>query len=93
MAATARWLERFVRASCEEECGPRAFQEHAADDASTLRSLVAITSALAPASAEAEQGRAYAESLLAACGSDGRLPEGRRSEAQALVSMLEQRLA
>jgi Zn-dependent M28 family amino/carboxypeptidase len=93
MAATARWLERFVRAVCEDDGGPRAFQPHAADDASTLRALVAITSALAPISAEAEHGRAYAESLLAACGADGRLPEGRRPEVPLLVSMLEERLA
>lgn len=93
MAATARWLERLVRASCAREEARVAFQGWAADDASTLRSLIEITGALAERSPEAEQGKAYAEALLADCTREGRLPGGRRGEAQMLVGMLESRLA
>jgi len=93
MEATARWLERFVRASAARDDGAVAFQGWAADDASTLRSLIEITGALAAVSPEAEQGRAYAEALLADCNQNGRLPGGRRREVQALVQMLEERLA
>jgi hypothetical protein len=46
MAATARWLERFVRRSCERD-DAIAFAEHR-DDASTLRSLLELTAVLAP---------------------------------------------
>ena len=46
MAATARWLERFVRRSCERDDAV-GFDERR-DDAGTLRSLIELTTALAP---------------------------------------------
>lgn len=93
MAATARWIERFVRATCARDRAATKFQGSAADDASTLRSLIEITGALEALSPEAAQGKMYAEALLAACSREGRLPDGRRGEAQMLVGMLESRLA
>jgi Zn-dependent M28 family amino/carboxypeptidase len=91
MAATARWLERFVRETCARD--EVKFQRGARDDASTLRSLVSLTGALAAVSPEAVAGRAMAEALLAQCDPSGRLPERLQSEAMMLVGMLEQRLA
>jgi Zn-dependent M28 family amino/carboxypeptidase len=93
MARTARWLERFVRETCARDEARVAFQSWARDDASTLRSIVALTEALRAVSPEAEMGREMAEGLLQACGKDGRLPGGRQGEVAMLVGMLEQRLA
>ncbi len=92
MAATARWLERFVRETCARDEAVK-FQRGARDDASTLRSLISLTGALAAVSPEAGRGRAMAEALLAACDKSGRLPKGREAEASMLLGMLEQRLA
>ncbi len=93
MAATARWLERFVRETCARDEAELKFQGSARDDASTLRSLIALTGALAAVSQEAGAGRAMAEALLAECDTSGRLPERLQSQARMLVGMLEQRLA
>lgn len=93
MAATARWLERFVRETCARDEAEVKFQGSARDDAATLRSLISLTGALAAVSQEAEIGRSMAQALLAACDSNGRLPTDRQSEATMLVGMLEQRLA
>jgi hypothetical protein len=92
MAATARWLERFVRETCARPEAPFTFTDRRRD-APTLRSLVDLTTALAAVSPEADQARAYAEGLLAICDRDGRLPDGREGEVGALVGMLESRLA
>ncbi len=91
MAATARWLERFVRGACERD-GAIAFADRR-DDASTLRSLVELTTALVPYSEEAGLGLALARSLLEACDEHGRVPDGRAGEVQQLVSLLESGLA
>ena len=92
MAATARWLERFVRETCARPEGAFAFS-NGRRDALTLRSLIDLTGSLAAVSADAEQGRAYAEALLASCDGEGRLPKGREGEVGMLVEMLEARLA
>jgi Peptidase family M28 len=92
MAATARWLERLVRETCARPEAPFAFS-NARRDAPTLRSLIDLTGALAALSPEAEQARAYAETLLAACDREGRLPKGREGEVGMLVEALESRLA
>jgi hypothetical protein len=92
MAATARWLERFVRETCARPEGPLPFLADGCD-APTLRSLIDLTGALARFSPEAEMGREYAETLLAACDGRGRLPASRRGEVAQLVSLLESRLA
>jgi Peptidase family M28 len=92
MAATARWLERFVRESCARPEGPFAFQ-NGRRDALTLRSLIELMEPLSAVSPEAEQGKEYAEALLAICDREGRLPKGREAEVGMLVEALETRLA
>lgn len=93
MAATARWLERYVRDTCAREVKRIPFLQRARDDASTLRSLIAVTEALASMSEEASMGKAMAEELLASCSPQGALPGGRQREVAMLVQMLEERLA
>jgi hypothetical protein len=92
MAATARWLERFVRETCARDEGPIPFLD-AGCEAPTLRSLIELTGALVDRSPEAAMGREYAEALLAACDERGRLPKARCAEVAQLVGMLESRLA
>ncbi len=92
MAATARWLEAFVRASCARDPQPVIF-ENRRHDASTLVGLRAILEALAPASPEAEMGLAMANDLFGALGPNGALPESRRAELAMLVASLEAGLA
>jgi hypothetical protein len=91
MAATARWLERFVRRSCERD-DAIAFADRR-DDASTLRSVVGLTETLAARSEEASLGLAMAHALLSACDRHGRIPDARVGEVQRLVSLLESGLA
>lgn len=91
MAATARWLERMVRASCARDTAI-VFAERV-DDASTLRSLVELTTVLEPYAEAARFGRELSSSLLAACDRDGRLPTARAHEPQRLVQLLESSLA
>jgi hypothetical protein len=93
MAATAGWLERFVRETCARDEGPIAFVDGGRNEACMLRSLVAITSALEPVTDEARLGREMAEELLGACDERGQLAKGRRDEVRMLVEMLEVRLA
>jgi len=92
MAATARWLTRFVRESCARPEARLEFRDQP-DESSTLRTLVALTSALAPLSADAAGARALAEALLGRCDAQGRLPEAEREQVRALVGALESRLA
>lgn len=92
MEATARWLERFVRETCARPEPRLLWVPGARDDASTLRTLVAIASSLSDVRPEAVEGIAYAGSLLASCGKDGRLPENRRDELRMLARVLEQGL-
>ncbi len=91
MASTARWLERFVRASCARDT--EAVFRDARDDASTVRAMLALCDALAPSSPAAAAGGQLCRSLLAACDRDGRLPAPRTAELAMLVSGLEQGLA
>ena len=91
IAATARWLERFVRQSCERD-DAIAFADRR-DDASTLRSLLELTAALAPVLEPAALGHAMARSLLDACDEHGRVPDARAGEVQRLVELLESALA
>lgn len=93
MGATARWLERYVRASCARPEARVVFEGWRADDAGTLRSLVELLGPLAMVSEEAGMAKGMAEALLGACGKDGRLPEGRRREVGMLIEALESRLA
>ncbi|WP_437511177.1 M28 family metallopeptidase [Sorangium sp. So ce1099] len=93
MEATSRWLERFVRETCARPEPRVAFLRGARDDASSLRLLVELAGALEDAAPEARRARRAAEALLAACDPEGRLPDGRRRDAQALLGMIEARLA
>jgi hypothetical protein len=92
MVASARWLERFVRATCGRPEPRVRFAAAERDDASTLRTVLGLTTALVDRSEEARMGQAMARALLDACDEQGRLPLPRRAEAQLLIGMLEQRL-
>src|SRR5262245_26701734 len=91
--ATARWLERFVRETCARPEPRISWIPGARDDASSLRTLIEIGRSLAPVLPRAKQGLAAASALLAACDSNGVLPESRRAEMALLAQMLEQGLA
>lgn len=80
MAATARWLERFVRTTCARDASPIEFRNHR-DDASTLKSLAALAPQLPTAA------------LLAACDATGRLPSTLADKPTELVLALESALA
>jgi Zn-dependent M28 family amino/carboxypeptidase len=92
MAATAGWLEQFVRATCGRPQARIAFLPSSGDDASTLRSLDAITAALDRVDPRASVARAMAADLTKLCDSTGRLPEARREEPRMLMAMLESAL-
>ncbi len=93
MAATARWLERFVRESCARPEPRVAFEAWRADDAATLRSIIDLLGSLAAVSEEAAVARTMAEHLLDATDRNGRLPKGRRHEVRVLIDAVETRLA
>lgn len=89
MGATARWLDRFVRIVCARPERRCEFRERR-DDASTLRTFLAITDPLRAMSAEARLGHDLARTLLAACDADGRLlREDERLTMQGLANHLE----
>jgi hypothetical protein len=92
MTATARLVERFVRAACERPEPRVAFRASARDDASTLRSVDAITGALEAIDPRASLARGMAAQLMKCCDPAGRLPEARREEAPALIAMIESAL-
>lgn len=92
MAATARWLERFVRASCAREERPFAFSR-ARDDVSTLDSFIDLTAELAARSPQARMGHEMARTLRARCRADGTLPESDLGQLAMLVAALEAGLA
>ncbi len=91
MAATARWLESFVRTACLRD-GDAGFAEQR-DDAATLSSIAALCAELASLGGPAAAGRALALELLARCDADGRLPDSSRGQMQMLLLGLEQGLA
>jgi Zn-dependent M28 family amino/carboxypeptidase len=92
MAATAEWLTRFVRETCERT-EPRIQWTGAADDAATLRTLAEIARALEAVAPEARRARAGAERLLAACDARGVLPDRHRGDLFRLVATMEGGLA
>ena len=92
MAATARWLERYVRHSCELPTPPR-FLAAVRDDAATLRSILALTSELAPYAPQAQAAKSIAEGLLRSCDRTGRLPNDLQPHVATLLLGLEQGLA
>lgn len=89
MGATARWLERFVRAACGRD---EAFAFRARrDDVGTLDSLIAMLSLLRDRRAAA--ALASAGQLRARCGVDGALPRALHAQLAALVGAIEGSLA
>lgn len=92
MAATARWLERFVRATCRRDEGPFRF-ERGVDDLSTIESLLAVLGALAEVSPQARMGLELARDLRRQVQRDRTLPSGRHAELAMLVAGLESGLA
>lgn len=93
MRATARWLERLVRASCARPEDRVAFARAARDDASTLASFLALVAPLEALSPLAAQGAATARELLAMCDARGALPASVADAPARLVLGLEQALA
>ncbi|HUS65518.1 MAG TPA: M28 family peptidase [Kofleriaceae bacterium] len=90
MAATVRWLERFTREACAADA--LVFRDRR-DDASTLRSIIALLDELTSVSRDAAAGLALARDLHRACSADGRLPDTQRPGLQALLLGLESGLA
>jgi Zn-dependent M28 family amino/carboxypeptidase len=90
IAATARWLTRFVRATRMRE--PTQFVDGALDRV-TLDELGEIIGALAELTPEANGALAHVRKLRDACDRDGNLPRHRHAELGVLVGMLESRLA
>ena len=88
MAALARWVERWARETCARP-EPRILFSNTRDDASTVRSLIALTRSLEAMAPEAAVGRQMAEVLLEKCDARGRLPAGEREHLAALVRLLE----
>lgn len=92
IAATARWLERFVRDQCARPPQPFEFVPRR-DDRSTLDSLAAMLGALAPMSELAAVAHADAIALRGALGRSGALPSSHQPGLAALVEGIELALA
>jgi len=89
LAATARWLTRFVRASRVRD-QPRFVD--ASLDLATIEELAEVVAALASVAPEAARALHHLQALRAACDRDGNLPAARRGELGVLIAMLEARL-
>jgi hypothetical protein len=92
MAATARWLERLVRAACARPSGSVRFQQ-VHDDASTLSTLRAILDALVGMHPMVSTALAAIAELDRKLDGSGRLPAAEQQQAQSLVMMIESILA
>jgi Zn-dependent M28 family amino/carboxypeptidase len=90
IAATARWLTRFVRTARVRDAGPYLDGRL---DRGTLDEVAEIIAALSPVSHEAVLAAVRVEQLRAACDRSGNLPQHERHQLGALVGMLEDRLA
>jgi hypothetical protein len=89
IAATARWLTRFVRAS---RVRPETQFADASFDRATLDEVGEILVSLAALSPEAAFALDHVQQLRGACDRDGNLPAGRRGELASLTAMIEARL-
>jgi Zn-dependent M28 family amino/carboxypeptidase len=89
IAATARWLARFVRATRTR--APITFRD-AALDRGTLDELAEVIGALAARSPEAGLALRRVDALRSACDRDGNLPRAPRAELAALIGALESSL-
>jgi Zn-dependent M28 family amino/carboxypeptidase len=93
MAATARWIERFVRAVCKQGSAVSRFLPDARADAVTLRSFIELAAPLAGIAPLARVAQARAQQLLAGCDAQGRLPSALRGAPSELVLGLESALS
>ncbi len=89
IAATARWLTRFVRASRTRE--PASFIDRTLDRG-TLDEVGELLDVLTPFSQEAATARHQVTQLASQCDRAGNLPEKQRYALGALVGMLESSL-
>ena len=89
IAATARWLVRFVRATRLRE---RPVFRDASLDRGTLEELAEVIEPLQPYSSDAARVLRRVRELRAACDRSGDLPRALRPEIGALVGLLEARL-
>jgi hypothetical protein len=90
IAATARWLVRFVRASRVRD---RPEFRDASLDRGTLDELAEVIGALRSLTPEADAALQHVDHLRRVCDRTGALPRGRQHEVGALVGMLEARLS
>jgi Zn-dependent M28 family amino/carboxypeptidase len=90
IAATARWLADFVRATRVRE--PTRFVDGALERG-TLDEMGEIIGALVSHTPEAAMALEHVKHLRGACDRAGNLPRGRRHELGELVGMLEARLS
>ncbi len=88
IGATARWLERFVRAQCARSPEPFAFLSQR-DDRSTLDSLGALLASLAPVNPLAAMAHAEVVALRGAVERSGALPSSHQGRLSALVQGIE----
>lgn len=89
IAATARWLTRFVRATRQRDA---LVFRNARLDRTTLDELDEILGALAPLTREAAAARQLIAQLRQRCNAKGELPQRARAELTKLLGALEQRL-
>lgn len=89
LAATARWLTRFVRAARQRS--PTHFVD-ASLDAGTLDEIGELIDSLAPLAPEAAMAQHRVRQLRAACDRAGELPRARRGELCSLIAALEAHL-
>jgi hypothetical protein len=89
IAATARWLTRFVRAARVRD---DTHFRNGRLDRGTLDEVAEILGALAPLAPEAVAALHQIGRLRAACDRAGNLPAAQRDQLAALVAMLEDRL-
>jgi Zn-dependent M28 family amino/carboxypeptidase len=90
IAATARWLTRFVRATRTRE--DTRFVDRRLDRG-TLDEIVEIIGALAQVSPDAARAQQRVQQLRDACDKDGNLTGARRFELASFLAMLETSLA
>jgi Zn-dependent M28 family amino/carboxypeptidase len=90
IAATARWLVRFTRASRDR--GESRFVDGTLDRG-TLDEVGELLDVLSPFSSDAESARRHVAQLASTCDRAGNLTEMRRHEVGALVGLLEASLS
>lgn len=92
IAATAKWVEAFVRATCSRP-EPQLYLVEARDDRSTLMSLMEVLEPLSGDSTAAAEHASIADKLLAHCDIHGLLAAPHRPALQKLTVQLETMLA